>query len=195
MASFSSTDEVPLPIAMEVQAMALSTSELEVIQWLQSIRNERYQQNFVAADIFSLDVVCEILSAEELEELGIPKFSARALMKHIVELKANGFTAPPPEGSAGAEEEDDDALKKEKKNKKDQEKLPEETVDESKDETSTTTTRSPTKNPGSPLPEETKSSSPGESKTEAPAPMTHVSFFLVDVILYNFFLFLVCFFF
>jgi len=194
MASFSSTDEVPLPIAMEVQAMALSTSELEVIQWLQSIRNERYQQNFVAADIFSLDVVCEILSAEELEELGIPKFSARALMKHIVELKANGFTAPPPEGSAGTGEEDDDALKKEKKNKKDQEKLPEETVDKSKDETSTTTTRSPTRNPGGPQPK-TKSSSPGESKTEAPAPMTHVSFFLVDVILYNFFLFLVCFFF
>jgi len=89
MASLSSSDEVPIPIAMEVQAMALSTSELEVIQWLQSIGYERYQQNFVAADIFSLDVVRVVLSAEELEELGIPKFSARALMEHIVELKAN----------------------------------------------------------------------------------------------------------
>ena len=193
MASFS-TDEVPIPIAMEVQAMALSTSELEVIQWLQSINFERHQQNFITAGIFSLAIVCDIESEDDLQELGIPKIPARTLMKHILELKENGFTAPPPEGSAGTGEEDDDALKKEKKNKKDQEKLPEETVDKSKDETSTTTTRSPTRNPGGPQPK-TKSSSPGESKTEAPAPMTHVSFFLVDVILYNFFLFLVCFFF
>ena len=96
-----------IPIAMEVQAMSLSTSELEVIQWLESIGLERYQQNFVSAEIFSLAIVTEILSAEELEELGIPKFSARALMKHIVELKANGITAPPPEESAGTKKEDD----------------------------------------------------------------------------------------
>ena len=144
MASFSSSsDEVPLPIAMELQAMALSTSELEVIQWLQSIRNERYQQNFVAADIFSLDVVCEIDSTDDLQELGIPKFSAKALMKHIVELKTNGFTAPPLEGSAGAGKEDDDALKK----------------GESKVEmstTTTTTTGSSTGNPGGPQPKTKK---------------------------------------
>ncbi len=58
MASFSDDVHVPIPIAMEVQAMSLSTSELEVIQWLQSIGFERYQQKFVDADIFSLDVVC-----------------------------------------------------------------------------------------------------------------------------------------
>ena len=141
MASLSSSDEVPILIAMEVQARALSTSELEVIQWLESIEYERYQQNFVAVDIFSLDIVREILSAEELEELGIPKFSARALMKHIVELKANGFTAPPG-GSAGAGEENDDTLKKER-------------VGEEKVETSTTTmkaTGSPMGNPGGPQP-------------------------------------------
>ena len=50
-----------------------------------------------------------------MQELGISKFPAIALMKHIVELKSNGFTAPSLEGSAGAEEGDDDALKKEKK--------------------------------------------------------------------------------
>ena len=88
MASFSSsTDDVPIPIAMEVQAMSLSTSELEVIQWLQSIGFERYQQNFVAADIFSFAVVRQIESSDDLQELGIPKFSAKALMEHIVELK------------------------------------------------------------------------------------------------------------
>ena len=107
MASFSSSDEVPLPIAMEVQSMALSKSELEVIQWLQSIGFERYQQKFVAADIFSLEVVCEIDSLQDLEELGIPKFSGKLLMKRIEELKENRFTAPPPEGSAGARMEDD----------------------------------------------------------------------------------------
>ena len=83
------------PIALEVQAMSLSTSELEVIQWLESIGYERYQQNFVAADIFSLDVLRAIESSDDLQELGIPKFPAIALMKHIVELKANGFTIPP----------------------------------------------------------------------------------------------------
>ena len=145
MASFSSSsDEVPLPIAMELQAMALSTSELEVIQWLQSIGYERYQQNFVAADIFSFAVVCEIDSTDDLQEgLGIPKFSAKALMKHIVELKTNGFTAPPLEGSAGAGKEDDDALKK----------------GESKVEmstTTTTTTGSSTGNPGGPQPKTSK---------------------------------------
>ena len=48
---------VPIPIAMEVQATSLSTSELEVMQWLESIGFERYQQNFVAAKVFSFDVV------------------------------------------------------------------------------------------------------------------------------------------
>ena len=111
MASFSSsTDDVPIPIAMEVQAMSLSTSELEVIQWLQSIGFERYQQNFVAADIFSFAVVRQIESSDDLQELGIPKFSAKALMEHIVELKTNGFTAP----------------ETKKKKEKDQEKPPEE---------------------------------------------------------------------
>ena len=90
------TDDVhvPIPIAMEVQATSLSTSELEVIQWLQSIGFERYQQNFVAADIFSFAVVRQIESSDDLQELGIHKFSAKALMEHIVELKTNGFTAP-----------------------------------------------------------------------------------------------------
>lgn len=115
MASFSDDVHVPIPIAMEVQATSLSTSELEVIQWLQSIGFERYQQNFVAADIFSFAVVRQIESSDDLQELGIPKFSAKALMEHIVELKTNGFTAPPLEESAGTGEEDDDALKKEKK--------------------------------------------------------------------------------
>ena len=86
--------EAPIPIALEVQSMSLSTSELEVIQWLESIKFEKYQQNFVAADIFSLDIVLKIESVDELQELSIPKFPAKALMDHILELKANGFTAP-----------------------------------------------------------------------------------------------------
>jgi large subunit ribosomal protein L40e len=137
MASFS---EVPIPIAMEVQAMTLSTSELEVIQWLQSINFERHQQNFITAGIFSLAIVRDIESVDDLQELGIPKIPARTLMKHILELKENGFTASLPEGSVDAGEEDDDVLKKEKKNKKDQEKLLEEVGGETKDETSTTMT-------------------------------------------------------
>ena len=94
------------PIALEVQSMSLSTSELEVIQWLESIKFEKYQQNFVAASIFSLAIVLEIESVDDLEELGIPKFPAKKLMKHILELMANGFTAASPKGSANAGEED-----------------------------------------------------------------------------------------
>ena len=105
--------EAPIPIALEVQAMSLSTSELEVMQWLESIGFERYQPNFVANDVFSFAVVREIDSVTDLVDLGIPKLSAKALMRHVEELKANGFTAPP-KGSTGAGEEDDDALKKEK---------------------------------------------------------------------------------
>ena len=79
LSSFSTdASEAPIPtIALELQAMSLSTSELEVIQWLQSINFERYQQNFIAADIFSLQIVCQIESVGDLQELGIPKFSAK----------------------------------------------------------------------------------------------------------------------
>ena len=58
--------EAPIPIALEVQAMALSTSELEVMQWLESIGFERYQPNFVANDVFSFAVVREIESVTDL---------------------------------------------------------------------------------------------------------------------------------
>ena len=75
------------------EVTSLSTSE--VIQWLESIGFAKYQQNFVAADIFCLAIILDIESVDELQELGIPKFPAKTLMKHIVELKANGFTAPP----------------------------------------------------------------------------------------------------
>ena len=98
--------------------MSLSKSELEVIQWLQSIGFEHYQQKFVDAEFFPLDVVREIDSTDDLQELGIPKLSARALMKHIVELKANEFMAPPLEERVGAGEEDNDALKKKKKKRR-----------------------------------------------------------------------------
>ena len=86
--------EAPIPIALEVQAMALSSRELEVIQWLESIEFEKYQQNFFAADILSLAIVLQIESVDDLQELGIKKFPAKQLMEHIEELKANGFTAP-----------------------------------------------------------------------------------------------------
>ena len=102
MASLSS-DKVS--IAMEVQAMSLSTTELEVIQWLHSIGFERHQQNFVTAGIFSLTVVLDITSVDDLQELGIPKIPARTLMKHILELKAHGFTAPQLKGSAGEDQQ------------------------------------------------------------------------------------------
>ena len=135
--------EAPIPIALEVQAMALSSTELEVIQWLESIKFEKYQQNFFAADILSLAIVLDIESVDDLQELGIRKIPARTLMRHIEELKAHGFTAPtastaaptaPPKESAGAGKEDDDALKKEK----DLEKVAEE-VGEEKVETRTIT--------------------------------------------------------
>ena len=97
--------EAPIPIALEVQAISLSTTELEVIQWLESIGFEKYQQKFVAADIFSLAIVLKIESVDDLQELGIPKFPAKALMDHILELKAHGFIAPPG-GSDGTGKED-----------------------------------------------------------------------------------------
>ena len=71
------------------EVTSLSTSE--VIQWLESIGFAKYQQNFVAADTFGLAKILDIESVDELQELGIPKFPAKTLMKHIVELKANGF--------------------------------------------------------------------------------------------------------
>ena len=86
--------DAAIPIALEVQAMALSSTELEVIQWLESIKFEKYQQNFFAADILSLAIVLEIESVDDLQELGIPKFPAKKLMKQILELKAHGLTAP-----------------------------------------------------------------------------------------------------
>ena len=125
--------EAPIPIALEVQAMSLSTDELEVIKWLESIKFEKYQQNFFAAEILSLAIVLEIESVDDLQELRIPKFPAKKLMKHIEELKAHGFTAPP-EASAGTGKEDDAALKKET----DHEKVPEE-AGETKVETPTIT--------------------------------------------------------
>jgi|SaaInlStandDraft_1057018.scaffolds.fasta_scaffold171647_2 hypothetical protein len=96
--------EAPIPIALEVQSMSLSTSELEVIQWLESIGFKRYHQNFVAAGIFSLAIVLEIESVDDLQELGIPKFPAKLLIKHILELKSNGFTAPPGESDGTCKE-------------------------------------------------------------------------------------------
>ena len=73
-----------IPIAVEVHdAEPHSTSELQVFQWLESVGYECYFQNFVSADIFSLSVLREIETLEDLQELGIPKFSAKALLKQI----------------------------------------------------------------------------------------------------------------
>ena len=70
-----------------------SGSEMEVLQWLQSIGFQRYHQNFVQAECFSLSIVWQIETEKELQEINIPRFPAKALMQHIQELKYHGFSS------------------------------------------------------------------------------------------------------
>ena len=70
-----------------------SGSEMEVLQWLQSIGFQRYHQNFVQAECFSLSIVWQIETEKELQEINIPRFPAKALMQHIQELKYHRFSS------------------------------------------------------------------------------------------------------
>ena len=79
MASLTEPDlPPPQPTTTEVPAATMSTSEGEVLGWLQSVGFQRYLKEFTEAGCFSLEVVVEI-EKEDLQAMGIPSLPARAL--------------------------------------------------------------------------------------------------------------------
>ena len=107
------TSDLPLPIATLVSPVGISTSKSRVFDWLHSIGCERYFQNFVQAECFSLKVVVEI-EKEDLVAMGIPTLPAKAIMKEVEALKQRGIdhdvVSPPVVSSAGESKDGNEQL-------------------------------------------------------------------------------------